>query len=181
MKDFSIEDVDKIMDQQIEQVEDMIEILEASKTIRHPIWPEELKSLKEAFGAHDTEDWEKCRLALLVYLEYVYDDLLLFDLTKWNHRHIFRWQKMLEATKLGYESESEHFPEFLQMIRDQILDRIPPLFRLGFKDYLKDLSPGLIEMLQCLNNDRSKSDRINEIIDFMDKGIEPEAEQLLLW
>ena len=177
MKDFSIEDVDKIMDQQMEQVEDIIEILEASKTIRHPIWPEELKSLKEAFGAHDTEDWEKCRSALLVYLEYVYDDLLLFDLTQWNHRHIFRWQKMFEATKLGYESESEHFPEFLQMIRDQILNRIPPNFRLGYKDYLKDLSPGFIEMLQSLNNDRSQSDLVNEVIEFTEKDIEVKAEK----
>ena len=170
-----MEEVYKIIDQQIDQIEDIIEILEASKTIRHPIWPEELKSLKEAFGAHDTEDWEKCRSALLVYLEYVYDDILLFDLTKWNHRHIFRWQKMLEATKLGYESESEHFPKFLEMIRDQILNRIPPNFRLGYKDYLKDLSSGFIEMLQSLNNDRSQSDLVDEIIDFTEKDIEVEA------
>ena len=176
MKDFSIEDVDKIMDQQMEQVEDIIEILETSKTIRHPIWPDELKSLKEAFGAHDTEDWEKCRSALLVYLEYVYDDLLLFDLTKWNHRHLFRWQKMLEATKLGYESEEELYLVFHHRIEEEILHRIPPNFRLAYKDYLKDLSPGFIEMLQNFSNDQKNSDLHNEIIDFVEKDIEFEKQ-----
>ncbi|UCE56107.1 MAG: hypothetical protein JSV31_11880, partial [Desulfobacterales bacterium] len=139
MKEFSIKDVNKKIDQQMEQVEDIIEILEASKIIRHPIWPEELKALKEAFGAHDSENWSKCRSALLVYLEYVYDDILLFDITRWNHRHIFRWQKMLEATKLRYESEDGLFLIFSQRLEDQILNRIPPKFRLAYKDYLKDL------------------------------------------
>ena len=84
---------------------------------------------------------------------------------------------MLEATNLGYESEIEHFPKFLEMIREQILDRIPPNFRLGYKDYLKDLSPGFIEMLQGLNNDRSQSDLVNEVIEFMENDFEAETEE----
>jgi len=177
MKVSSIKHVRKNFNQNLEHVTDIIEILESARAIERPMWLDEMDILKEAFKAHDSEDWPRCRSALLEYLEHVNDSILLFDLSGWKLRHIFKWQKMLDATKLGYESESEHFPKFLQMIRDQILDRIPPLFRLGFKDYLSDLSPGLIEMHQSINNDRSKSDRINEIIDFMEKDIDPETEE----
>ena len=130
------------------QLRDIIEILKASKTIRHPMWPEEMKALKEAFEAHDANDWDRCRSALLVYLEYVYEDILIFDISKWNLKHIFRWENMLETTELGKESESEIYPNFLSLILDEILRRIPSPFVLAYKDSIKDLSSGFIQMLQ---------------------------------
>jgi hypothetical protein len=126
MKDSIIEDISESMDRQMDQLRDVAEILEASRTIRHPMWPEEMKALKEAFEAHDADDWDKCRSALLVYLEYVYEDILIFDISKWNDKHIFRWQNMLGATDLGNESECELYHKFLLMVQDQILNLIPP-------------------------------------------------------
>jgi hypothetical protein len=176
MEKFSLKEVNKKIDQEMEQLEDIIEILETLKINRQPMWPEELKALKDAFEAHDSDDWEKCRSALLVYLEYVYDSILFFDLSKWNLRHVFRWHKMLEVTKLAYESEDDLFFIFNQQLEYQILNRIPPKFRLAYKDYLKDLSPRFIEMLQNFTNDREHSELYNEISDFMEKDIESEAE-----
>lgn len=148
MKEFTAKETKKRIDQEFEQMKDIIEILEASIKIRHPMWPEELKALKEAFEAHDSDDYSKCRTALLVYLEYVYDDILLFDLSKWNLKHIFRWKIMLEETELGHESEGEIYPNFYSMIQDEILHRIPSPFLLAYKDSIKDLSPAFIQMLQ---------------------------------
>ena len=176
MKDFSIEDISKKIDQQMDQLRDIIEILEASRTIRHPMWPEEMKALKEAFEAHDANDWDKCRSALLVYLEYVNEDILIFDISKWNHKHIFRWQNMLEATELRNESECELYHKFLLMVQDQILNLIPPKFRLAYKDFLKNLSPGFIDMLNNFTNDRKHSELNMEIIDFMRTAKEADSQ-----
>jgi len=109
MENFSMKEVTKKINQEMEQLEDIIEILETLKINRQPAWPEELKSIKDTFEAHDSEDWTKCRSALLVYLEYMYDSFLLFDLSKWNLRHLFRWLKMLEAAGLRNESEDDLF------------------------------------------------------------------------
>jgi hypothetical protein len=176
MKDSIIEDISVSMDRQMDQLMDIIEILEASKTIRHPMWPEEMKALKEAFEAHDANDWDKCRSALLVYLEYVYEDILIFDISKWNLKHIFRWQNMLEATDLGNESECELYHKFLLMVQDQILNLIPPKFRLSYKGLLKKLSPGFIDMLNNFTNDRKHSEIWMEIGGFLETAKEPDSQ-----
>jgi hypothetical protein len=176
MKELTIEDVRKRLDQEMEQLDDIIEIIQMSRKLRHPMWPEELKALKEAFEACYAEDWEKCRSALLVYLEYVYEDILHLDVSQWNNKHIFRWKKMLEATELAYESENNLYCIFYDTIKYQILHRIPPNFRLAYKDFLNDLSPGFIEMLQKFTNDRELSELYDEISDFMNTSKEPDAQ-----
>jgi len=69
MKEFKAEKTTKCIEQKLTQMKDIIEILEASITIKHPMQPEELRTLKETFEAQDSEDFAKCRSALLMYLE----------------------------------------------------------------------------------------------------------------
>jgi hypothetical protein len=116
------------------------------------MWPVQLKALKEAFEAHDSNDWERCRDALRVFFEYESpDEIGFFDSCEWNHRHVFRWQNMLVNTKLGYESDDEPSRIFYQMIKEQIYIRIPPALRSVFKDHLKNLSPDIIRWLENSN------------------------------
>jgi hypothetical protein len=74
---------------------------------------------------------------------------------------------MLEATDLGNESECELSHKFLLMVQDQILNLIPPKFRLSYKGFLKKLSPGFIDMLNNFTNDRKHSEVWMEIGDFL--------------
>jgi len=159
---------------EMEQLEDIIEILKTLRTNRQPMWSEELKALKDAFGAHDSEDWTKCRSALLVYIEYMSDSFLLFDLSKWNLRHLFRWLKMLEVTGLRNESEDDLFFIFHQRLEDQILNRIPAKFRLAYKDYPEQLSPGFIRMLENHAKDPADDKLWREINKFLEKALDTE-------
>ena len=176
MKSFSREAVRQKMNQEMEHLDDIGEILQMSKKLRHQMWPEELKALKEAFEACYAEDWAKCRSALLVYLEYVYEDILLFDVAQWNNRHIFKWKKMLEATDLGYESEGDLYCIFYGKVRDEILNRIPPNLRLAYKDYLNDLSPGFIKILQRFRNNPADDQLWKKINDFMERDLDAESQ-----
>ena len=176
MKEFTIEDVRKRLEQDMEHLDDIIEIIQMSKKLRHPMWPEELKALKESFEACYAEDWSKCRAALLVYLEYVYEDIVYLDISQWNNKHLFRWKKMLEATDLGYESEGDLYCTFYDKIKDEILNRIPPNFRLAYKDCLNDLSPGFIKILQRFSNDPADDQLWKKIDDFMQRNLEVEAQ-----
>ena len=166
----------RINKQEMEQLEDTIELLQTAKSIGHAVWPEHLKSLKEAYEAHDSNDWNKCRSALEEFLEYAYKDIFFFDLSNWSLRHIFRWQKMLAKIELENESDGKLYSEFARIIRKQLLDRIPSRLRLAYKDNLHNLTPGFIEMLRNFDNDFEDSERWDEIIEFMEKEIEPENE-----
>jgi hypothetical protein len=70
MQDNTIKEIRTRNKQEMEHLEDINEILETKKAIREPVWPDQLKALKEAFEAHDSKDWEKCRAALEVFFEY---------------------------------------------------------------------------------------------------------------
>ena len=83
---------------------------------------------------------------------------------------------MLEATELGNESECELYHKFLLMVQDQILNLIPPKFRLAYKDLLKKLSPGFIEMLNNFTTDRKHSEIWMEIGDFLEMDIESDSQ-----
>jgi hypothetical protein len=109
MKELTIKEIRTKNKQEMEHLEDIIEFLEIAKTVRHPMWPEQLKVLKEAFEAHDSKDWVKCRAALEVFFEYESPDdvwqLADFAPSYWNHRHLRKWLTMLYATELREEPE----------------------------------------------------------------------------
>ena len=174
MKEFTKQDIRNRNIEQMEHLDDIIEILQASKRLRHPVWPEELKALKEAFEACYAKDWAKCRSALLVYLEYLYEDIEFLDISQWNSKHLFRWKKMLEATDLAYESECDLYCSFYEKVKEEILDRIPLNFRSAYKDYLNDLSPGFITVLQRFRNEPADDQLWKKINDFMDRNLEAE-------
>ena len=176
MEKFTRNDIKKRINEQMEQLDDIIEILQMSRKLRHQMWPEELKALKEAFEACYAKDWSMCRSALLLYLEYVYEDILLFDVAQWNNKHIFKWKKMLEETDLGYESECDLYCIFYGNVRDEILNRIPPNFRSAYKDYLNDLSPGFIKILQRFKNDPADDQLWKKINDLMERDLDAKVQ-----
>ena len=104
-----IQDIRKFKKQEMEHLEDIIEILEVKKAIHEPVWPNQLKALKEAFEAHDSYDWEKCRAALKVFLEYEDNDSSWWMGYRapvyWNYQHFMKWIAMLCATELSEEPE----------------------------------------------------------------------------
>jgi hypothetical protein len=145
-----------------------------AKTLKHPFCPASLKALKEAFMACDAEDWPWCRAALDAYLNCTWEYILDFDVSQWSNRHLFKWKKMLEATDWAYDTELDLYPTIYGMVKEEILIRIPPNFRLAYKDNLNDLSPGFIDMLQNYANDPSDDELWNKINDFMERDINAE-------
>jgi len=95
--------------QEMEHLEDIIELLETYQACREPIWPDQLKWLKEAFEAHDVKDWGRCRDALACFFDYEFSDDIWWIAHRapvyWNYRHFTRWLTMLQETKLCEESE----------------------------------------------------------------------------
>ena len=113
-----------VVKQELEHLEDIIELLETYQACREPIWPEQLKCLKEAFEAHEVKDWGRCRDALTCFFDYELSDDIWWIAYRapvyWRFRHFTNWLTMLQETKLFEEPEDSPARVFYRRLMEHL-------------------------------------------------------------
>ena len=106
-------------------------------------------ALKEAYVAHDLEDWPRCKSALDVFFEWMSDeDIQYYDLSLWNYRHLMRWFCMLSMTRLCDEPEGTTARIFAGMVNEQIVNRMPEHLKPKLWDCVENVYPELAALFE---------------------------------
>ena len=158
---------------------DMNEYTKMSRLANHLILPNEDKALKEAYVAHDLEDWCLCKSALDVFFEWMTDDdILFYDLSLWNYRHLMRWFCMLSMTRLCDEPEGTTARIFACMVNEQIINRLPKYLKSkrwgGIQQFLPEIAE-LFDNSKVMIEDGLKSVDLSTVA----KKLEMTAEEVV--
>ena len=174
MKKYTTEKIDKTSDtdgnlMKRVHLADIKEIERSAKKTGHGIFNIQIEVLKDAFYAYEYSDWEKCKEHLILFFLYWSLDEEEWKLNSvgWNLDHLFRWKKMLEMTELDEEPKCLEAYVFYNMVKEEILNRIPLHVRCAWEILLDDLSPDLIRFIQNSAGETENSEKwigINKLL-----------------